>query len=273
MLTPWGSDVLRASNNQKQQLKKAFALADYVSSDLSLGFTDKYVQMYNVSRDKLYDTGYGSEVISSVYKQKPCVEKNLIAKEFGIPEDKYYITCGYAANRAQRHQDMIKAVGTNILLFPKFPVLIFPFTYGPDKTEEYQSELVNLCSRYQLNCYFVKEYLDDEIMARLRLLSDLFFHILPTDACSASMIEYILAGSICIVGKWLYYPSLETNQKPYYVCDTLADLPELVGRIYKKNNPSIEISKETINYILSCGWEFRIKKWYQLFHEIIYPIR
>lgn len=266
MLIPWGSDVLRATKKQKRDLQKAFNIADYVSNNFRLDFTKKIVQIFKVSPVKLVDTGYGSEVISSVYEQKLNSNKNAIAKEFGMSEDRYYITCGYAANRAQRHVNMIEAIGKNKSLFPQKPLLIFPFTYGPDKMNDYQSEIVDCCSQYQLDYFFVKDYLSNEKMARLRLLSDLFFQILPTDACSASMVEYILAGSICVVGKWLDYKSLEEHGAPYYICEKLSDLPNLVGNIYKQTNPNINVSEETKQYILSSSWQYIIQKWYRFFH-------
>lgn len=269
MLTPWGSDVLRASRIQKKKLKKAFCLADYVSSDHSIGFTEKYVQMYNVSRFKLYDTGYGSEVISSIADQKFHLDKNTVANEFGIPEERYYITCGYAANRAQRHVNMIEAIGENKTIFPNRPFLIFPFTYGPDKMNGYQSELIDKCSHYKLDYCFVTEYLAIDKVARLRLLSDLYFHLLPTDAFSASLIEYILAGSLCIKGKWLDYPSLEKYQVPYYNCDSLSELSTVIYNIFQKNVPKIIITNETEQMILSYTWENVIKKWFHFFRTNI----
>ena len=270
LLTPWGSDVLRASEKQKRRLKRAFSIADYVSSDLSVGFTDKFVQMYEVDRNKLVDAWYGSDVISSIYQQKQKVNKISIAKEFMIPTDRYYITCGYAANHTQRHINMIEAIGKNKRLFPKDPFLVFPFTYGPDKYNNYQAELENLCSQYELDYYFVKDYMPIEKVARLRLLSDLYFHILPTDAYSASLIEYILAGSICINGKWLDYPSLEKYQKPYYIVEDLAELPFLVRDIFKTVPKTIDILKDTENIILTGSWSVQINNWYRFFKRVSY---
>ena len=269
MLTPWGSDVLRASKKQKLSLRKAFALTDYVSSDLSIGFTDKFVRMYDVDRNKLVDAWYGSDVISTICQQKQIVNKESIAKEFMMPSDRYYITCGYAANRAQRHVNMIEAVGKNKNVFSKEPLLIFPFTYGPDKNNNYQVELEELCLQYGLDYCFVKEYMPIEKVAKLRLLSDLYFHILPTDAYSASLIEYILAGSICINGKWLDYPSLEKYQIPYYVVEKLTELPLLVEAIFKKDSPRIAILKETENIVMAGSWSVQINKWYEFYYSFL----
>lgn len=273
MLCPWGSDVLRASEKNIRKLKKAFALADFVSSDLSFGFTDKYVQMYDVSRYKLVEGGYGSEVISSVYEQKPIIDKNCVAVEFGMPKDRFYITCGYAATRSQRHLNMIEAVGKNKEIIPRPPFLIFPFTYGPDRFNDYQNELVSLCKQYHLEYCFVKDYMPIDKVARLRLLSDLYFHILPTDVCSSSLLEYLLAGSICVNGKWLDYPSLEKYQVPYYICDSLAVLPDVLNMILIKPDPHITLTKETEQVILAGNNEARIRKWYDFYHYYINTIK
>lgn len=269
MLCPWGSDVLRANAQHKKKLKKAFALADFVSSDLSFGFTDKYVNMYDVSRTKLVEGGYGSEVVSSIDNQKGRLSKNDIALEFNMPLDRYYITCGYAATRAQKHINMIEAVGANTSIFPRKPFLVFPFTYGPDKANGYLVELEQKCQQKGLDYCFVKDYMSIEKVARLRLLSDLYFHILPTDVCSSSLIEYILAGSICINGKWLDYPSLEKYQMPYYICNSLEELPEVIKRVFEKENPQIDIMEGTMHIILSGNGENRINKWYEFYYSFL----
>lgn len=274
-LVPWGSDVLRATPQKQKNLKKAFSLADYSISDHGNGidFTNKYSRMYDVPSSKLVDAAYGSEVISSIYKQKEYLKKSSIADEFGIPHNRVYITCGYAATRAQRHLEMIEAIGKSRNEFSQKPFLIFPFSYGPDRMNDYPLELTELCSKYNLDYCFITDYLSVDKVARLRLLSDMYFHILPTDAASASLVEYIFAGSACIIGAWLEYPVLKRFKIKYYPCKSLSDLPDLVRSIITSTNDfKILLAKETEVGLLSSGSEVKIKKWYTFYHKLLHSL-
>lgn len=273
-LVPWGSDVLRATPKKQKELKKAFSLADYSISDHGNGidFTNKYSRMYDVPRSKLVDAAYGSEIITSIYKQKEHLNKNTIADEFGIPQNRLYVTCGYAATRAQRHIEMIEAIGKNINWFSQKPFLVFPFSYGPDRMNDYPLELEALCSKFNLDYCFLKDYMSVDKVARLRLLSDMYFHILPTDAASASLVEYILAGSACVIGEWLDYPVLKRFSISYYPCKSLSELPNLIRSIITTNDINVPLAKETELGLLSGGSEVKIKKWYSFYHTLLHTL-
>lgn len=267
ILTPWGSDVLRCPRYQQLNLKKAFTLADYVTYNLG-GFSEKYISIYEVSPEKMVYAGFGSEIFDLIPQYKGRLTKKELAKEVGIPEADYYITCGYMADHAQRHKLMIDAIGANREYVPKNTLLLFPFTYGNGRNEEYMSELIGLCNKYGLKCYFVTDYLSNEQMAMFRCLADLFIHIQPTDAASASLAEYLLADVQVINGKWLDYPHLEKDGMPYHICNSLEELPILVGAYLKGGLCNRGISKGVRDDLMKGAWSNQQLYWKDFFSQI-----
>ena len=267
VLTPWGSDVLRCPWYRKSNLKKAFQLADCVTYNLER-FSEKYISMYDVNPDRMFFAGFGSEIFDLIPQYKGKYTKKEMASNVGIPYADYYITCGYMASHAQRHKQIIESLGVNKDFIPKNSLLLFPFTYGDGRNESYMSELRKLCDSYGLQCHFVTEYLTNEQMAMFRCVADLFIHIQPTDAASASLAEYLLANVQVINGKWLDYPHLEKDGMPYHLCNSLEDLPAIVGRYLKGELPRRGISEGVREDLMKGAWSQQKKYWKDLYCQI-----
>ena len=267
ILTPWGSDVLRCPWYLVGKIKKLFQIANKVTYNLE-GFSQKYIKKYNVPPQKMFFAGFGSEIFDLIPKFKGKLTKKELAKEVGIPEADYYITCGYMADHAQRHKLMIDAIGANKEFVPKNTILLFPFTYGDGRNEDYMSELRGLCESYGLKCHFITEYLTNEQMAMFRCLADLFIHIQPTDAASASLAEYLLANVQVINGKWLDYPHLEKDGMPYIICENLESLQCLVKSFFEGNLQKRYISDSVREELMKGAWSNQKLYWKKLFCEI-----
>lgn len=267
VLTPWGSDVLRCPKYQVPIIKKMFRLADYVTSNLPL-FSEKYINLYNVHPNKMLYAGFASEIFDLIPEIKGKYSKSEMADKIGIPVADYYIACGYMADQAQRHKLMIESLGMNSDLIPKNAMLLFPFTYGNGRNEIYMSELKELCDKYNLKCHFVTDYLTNEQMAMLRIIADLFIHIQPTDAASASLVEYLQAGVQVINGKWLDYPNLEKDCIPYHVCEDLESLPELLKNFFEGKLKYRFLSDTIQMGLKKRGWSSQKYYWKDIFCQI-----
>ena len=267
MLTPFGSDVLRVSKIYKKSLSRAFHEADYVSANLLTGFADKIKTQYNIPESKLINLGYGSETITAILEQKGKINRKQQVAMLDIPYSNYYITCGYTASMAQRHSLMIEAIKANKDLLPKDYCVLIPLSYGPAK-EQLKIELSTQCIEAGLNYRIIEDYLTVEQVAALRLITDIFIHIQPTDAYNASLQEFILAGAKCINGKWLDYPSLERHGAPYYVCDSLEDLPKVLKGVLCNELPELMISNDVIEEIEGNAWVKKIQQWITFYTNI-----
>ncbi len=267
MLTPWGSDVLRVSKIYIPSLRKAFDIAQLVSGDLTVGFTQKVMKIFSIQKEKIVNLGYGSDVISSILALKGKFTREQLENKLGIPKAEYYITIGYNANRSQRHLTILRAIVNNKDILPPNYRLIIPLTYGTDK-DLIIKKVRKICEEENLNAVLLTHYLTTEQVACLRLITDLFIHIQPTDAYNASLQESLLAGAQCINGKWLEYPTLETHGIPYHVCENLETLSMLISEIVQNKVTPKTLHPETETLIIEQAWDKKIKKWVEFYQNL-----
>ena len=98
----------------------------------------------------------------------------------------------------------------------------------------------------------------------LRQATDMFIHIQPTDASSASLQEYILCEKKIINGSWLQYPQLEKNGlKPYFEVEKLENLGQAIVDAYRSE--PIKIDTELFKFFEKQQWKVVIKNWDHLF--------
>lgn len=266
MLTPLGSDVLRVGKIRQNSIRKASAISDYVSLAKSTGFCKEVTEKYSISSGKIRHMAYGSETISAILKMKGHYDKAECSRMLSLKESSFNIVCGYNASRAQRHEHIITALFKVKDLLPDGYQIIVPLSYGHDK-DYMKRSIAELNETYKLNVCYIENYLSVEQVAALRLVTDLFIHIQTTDACNASLQEFLLAGATCINGAWLKYPQLENKGYPYISCDKLDDLPDCLKRgLDKRFHPSIHPS--IVEEIKSNSWDNRIQDWLYFYQHV-----
>jgi hypothetical protein len=265
LLSPWGSDVYRISSFNKYILKFVYQNTSYISFGNN-DFKENIKKIFGVNQDRFVYIPFGSEIIEFININRT-KKKGDILRELKLPQNAFVITCGYTANIAQRHKEMISAISEIKKKLPVNTLLIFPLTYGPEKGSVYIDEIKELVIDNELNAVFFTEYLEPYEIALLRLVSNIFIHIQPTDAFSASLQEYILAGGICINGAWLKYPSLEVYGYPYIVLDDLQNLKSVLLSIINQEKELPSINPILINEIKSRSWDNAIHLWIDFYKK------
>ena len=264
MLTPFGSDVLRITPKIKKYIQIAFNKTNYVTGDLSIGFTETISKLFNIQPHKLIDLDYGSNTIEAIIKIKNKYSRKDLVDYLNIPYSSYYITCGYNASTGQQQATIIKAIAKNKHFLPKDYLLIIPLTYGIEKEKLYK-ELKSLCEQLDIKATFITQYLSVEQVASLRLITDLFIHIQITDAYNASLQEFLLAGTECINGKWLEYPTLTHYGNPYHICNDTNSLAPLIKEILCRDVLPPKIDIRLIQETSQNTWSNRILAWKQFY--------
>lgn len=267
LLTPLGSDVLRVNSYYKTGIIKAFKNCDYVSFDTSSGFFEEVCKQYSITKSKVVNLGYGSETITAIMNMQGRYTREELMKMLDVPYSNFNIVCGYNASIGQQHSIMIDGIIKNKDLLPHNYQVIIPLSYGQDREiikkqieKETENNLLNIC--------YIERYLTIEQVAALRLVTDLFIHIQITDAFNASLQEFLLAGSTCINGGWLKYPSLETDGYPYIICDSLGDLPQVINSFLASSNNKKSLPDSVKNVIISNSWNVKIKDWIRFYNNI-----
>lgn len=260
VLTPWGSDVLAVKYFYKYLVRQLFDSADFVTGEEGR-FTQDVKRLFNVPENKIVHCVIGFEPIEYIIEHKKLTDTNE-AKHHLKLDNHYVITCGYNANRVHRHSEIIDSINQVRHQFPDNLLLVFPFTYP--KVPEYIQTIKQKVNDYGLNAVYFEDFLDMQHLFFLRQATDIFIHVQPTDASSASLWEYILCEKKIINGSWLQYPELVKNGKlPYFELDKMENLGKKVVETYL--SAPIEISQELFKDFEKKQWKVAIKDWDKLF--------
>ena len=266
VMTPIGSDALRAKGWTYRWLQKAFDFTDYVTITTDSGFATKVIEKFSIDRNKVKNLSYGSDAISEIIKMKGQYTKEELAQMLHIPYSDYYICCGYNAYPAQNHTDMLRAIAANANNLPKGYKVLFPLGYGPG--EETRKELEQENRKLGLDVEYLMDYLSPEKVAALRLVSDLFIHIQNTDAHCFTMREFLLADTQVINGRWVSYPELEQYGVPYYVCESKDTLKDVLCSFLKNELPPVHCPAELTSRLEDSSWNSIAPHWIDFYRTL-----
>ncbi len=267
VVSPWGSDVLRLEDPQKQKkLTCIFKKADYITSRPSGPIGKVVCQEMKVEPSKLYPLGWGSDTIDYINEHILEVSRDSAKERLGL-EGRYLITCGYNAFEAQRHEIIINAIHSKRGQLPENMTLIFPVTYGAtygSGKQKYISRLKDLCENLKLPVVFYESYLSVSELFLLRRATDMFIHIQTTDGGNSSLQEYVLCGAKIVHGSWIHYDKLEKYSPLFYFpVSELDDLGDVIVDAY--NSEPIHTPEQVMETIRNRGWRARMKMWNDFF--------
>lgn len=226
----WGSDWLRIDETSKRYQKFLLNQSNYIVAD-SLQICKQVNEYFKAEfKEKIKYIRFKTPVIS----QMQSGEINTNAKKtfmvrYGIPTDRILITCGYCASQAHHHKEIIKAMESLPDESRNKLFMIIPMTYG--KHPEYMKEVKQSLKEAATDGIIIENYMDFNEVALLRLVTDIFINIEPTDAYSSTMIEYAYCNKITVIGSWLDYSELEKKGAYFEKVDRSEELTTVLKRI------------------------------------------
>ena len=128
VITPWGSDVLRAKKYQLRGLRKLVQKSNWVTCTQGSRFEKDIVTLLDIPKEKLYNLPIGIASIDEILS-RPFITDEQAKRVWGF-EGKYVIVIGYNGSPAHKKDLLI-----HLLKNPAIKsVLIFTRTkYGADK--------------------------------------------------------------------------------------------------------------------------------------------
>lgn len=258
ILTPWGSDVLRANRCERIKMRNFSKHFDYVTDTDSQTFREKIKKILSIQDQKFLSIDFGSDLID-IISSNSSLPRESAKREMGL-EDRYVITCGYNGSRAQNHCKIIEALVKVKKELPSNTTLLFPMAYGGDK--KYISQVENIARISGFDYKISTEYLTGVQLYYLRKCSDIFIHAQKTDANSSTLPEYFLCDSIVINGAWLKYEMSKFDIPPFYIFESFSDLPSTIIHAIKEGS---RVTKQAMEFSLKYGWNFRTSQWIKLY--------
>lgn len=226
----WGSDWFKANDSLKQYQKYLLNQSGYIVAD-SLQLCRQVNEYYKAEfKEKIKYIRFKTPVISQMQSGEINIDtKKAFMERYDIPTDRILVTCGYCASQAHDHKGIIKAMEflpdeSRNKLF-----MIIPMTYG--KHPKYMKEVRQSLKEATADGIIIENYMDFNEVALLRLVTDIFINIEPTDAYSSTMIEYAYCNKITIIGNWLDYSELEKKGAYFEKVNKVEELTTVLKKI------------------------------------------
>ena len=261
----YGSDFYRTTLLEKKLQKNVLKKSDvitFTNEKMMDSFNNFY---FNNFKEKTKVVRFGLKPLEyiNLFKKK---SKKLMREEFNIPSDAFVITCGYKASKMLQIEKILLQMNLVKKLLQRNFFLIFPMTYG---VKEVTKNIENILKQLNFRYLIVKNFLSNEDVAKLKLISDVFIHVPISDQLSGAMQEYIYADNVILTGDWLPYDIFDENGISLIKVSSLKEIGEKMVEIirnyseYKDKNLN---SKEKIWELSS--WNSNANKWYELYKNL-----
>jgi len=207
----WGSDFYRA-NKYLNYLSKYFfrrvnrvLVGTHESAKLVLDrypFLNNRIDAINFGNEKL------TKSITDFTKHKTDnKERKLVNKE---SLDDIVITIGYNNKAEHQHLKVIEEINELPSTIKSNLTLLVPLTYPSNNL--YKKSIIDSLERYNFDYVVVDEFLNNEELIQLRLISDIFINMQTTDMFSASVMEYMAMENVVLNAKWLPYSYIDKSK-------------------------------------------------------------
>jgi glycosyltransferase involved in cell wall biosynthesis len=222
-----GSDLLRASPLALRRMRRSLTACDAVTVHSSLHFGRIRDAFGDAVALKTALVFFGQNVFQDIDNLRAKADQATCKAHFGLSGEKPLICLGYNAGSSHRHLELLAALRTLPAETLMGWSLVLQMTYGLDNPE-YLQRVREAAAAMPCQTLILTDFMDGPESAYLRLAADAFVLAIPTDAFSASMQEYLYAGSRVLRASWLHYPQLDELGIKTATFDDIAQVPALL---------------------------------------------
>ena len=263
-ITLWGSDLMRANDKRRQQLRYGFDHCSRIK--LSDNLFEIMRSHYSGAYDKKCRIVYfGNSDFDDIDLLDNAEYSKICYGLFGDTNGRRIVTCGYNAMPAQNHETIIMQLNTIDRKMLKACHFVFPLTYGGD--EDYKRRIIQYLDESGLHYTALTKFMTNKEIAALRKISDVVINIQNTDALAGSLQDHLYCGGVCIIGEWLRYIPYDNNNI-YYIKTKKENIAENLVDVlvhFDSYHEKCIANHEKIRSILS--WEATIEKQKKVYGE------
>ena len=233
--TYWGSDIFRISKWKDHEIQKTILpkgnlitaatpeMQFAIQNRFGFNLLDKFRTARFIHDETFYNVA--EQLLEGDKKWKADFKEKL-----NIAEDKLVILYGHNAVEENNHLkfiEILKEIPEEII--EKFHV-VFPLSYGY-RTMDHINYIKKQCSNLNTGFTYIEKFLDWEMMAKLKIISDVYIHAPTTDGLSAFLTEFFYTNNLAIVGSWLPYKTFKNYGLEYVEFNDFSDLKEILKDI------------------------------------------
>ncbi|WP_440903941.1 hypothetical protein ACMZOO_14010 [Catenovulum sp. SX2] len=198
------------------------------------------------------------ELISE-FKEKQYSKLELFNVLHIAPTDKKIIALGYNASSAQQHLKVIENLSDD---FFSNAQIWLPMTYG--NSSEYIRKVEKALIDKNADYVIIREFMTNEQVAALRMLTDILIQVQVSDSFSGSMQEHLYCGCLVITGSWLPYSTLIERGILMSKVDQISEIGGVITRAmsnFDELYENLQINPDIIESI--SKWDNVIDNWVQ----------
>lgn len=269
MISFWGSDALRASEEELNADKTSLDGAKYIKLNKQIAqvITNFYKERYGVDYSPKYRGAIDGVTNGNkdIFLLDALTESDINDSEplfKGGNTGKLLVTIGYNGSTKQNHIKAIEILmGLSKELKSKIH-LVFPMTYGTPAG--YFDRVLNTVSESGISYTLLDKFLTNKDICVLRKITDIFIMLQDTDGFSGSVRSHVYCQNVCLIAEWLDYPIAENNV--YYERVNWDNLLNTIIRVitdYDKHKEKCMSNKERMRPFMT--WDKYIDYTYNLY--------
>ena len=239
----WGSDLMRTSGTYENYfISEALKKADVITTqsletkEIILSKFGRYLE----SKIKIIYFPLNQKIFNFIDK---FINEKEVIKTFkiqnNIPIDKKVIVIGHNGYEDNNHLKIIESFNKIDEKDKNSIVFVMPWTYGGNKS--YKEHIKKFVNNLNIEIIFIEKYLKEMELALLRIITEYFIMAPKSDAQSATFLEVLYAGGMCIAGDWLFYGNYRRTKLKFIEINTFREISKSI--LSKRKLTEIEIKK------------------------------
>lgn len=261
----WGSDFYRVSDEKRDKMKLLLDKSDSIIIG-NIKMAEEFSSYYkDTFLDKIRNVGFGIGKLDLIKYLEDNFSKAAIKESINLPISKLIITIGYNGLEAQQHLLILESFNNIPAAIKNTIFIIIPFGYGGDLI--YKNSVKNKLEALNVEYRIYDNFISNEDVAKIRLITDFAINAQISDAFSASIQEHLYCNNVLLAGDWLPYSYFSNNNIKLWTFKE-NDLDEMVLKIlsnFSYYSREVKMNKDKI-YKLS-SWNSRINQWINVFEN------
>ena len=216
LITFWGSDALRASDESLKAMKKSLDACKKIrlNNQIKQKLNSFYRETFGVDYESKY-TGMVDGITSGnkdIFVLDSLTEEDI--KRSGSIfcdhlTEKILVTIGYNG-AVMQNQDRAIAMMTKLPDEIKRRIhVVFPMTYGA--SPEHLCHIRKLAAVSGISHTILDRFLTNKEICVLRKITNVFVMLQDTDGFAGSVRSHVYCQNVCLIGEWLDYPMEEAG--------------------------------------------------------------
>ncbi|MDZ7719674.1 MAG: hypothetical protein U5K72_12725 [Balneolaceae bacterium] len=270
-VTHWGSDILRASDEEIRKQKRILKKVDQVRT-ISTEIHNK-IQNLKINT-KVFQCKFGVDGVDKIARFMERGNTNIATKNLKhiFPNfdfhNKKVIIIGNNGSKSQQHLEILRSLkGISEYLESIRCIFVIPLTYGIDRL--YKKEIIEELDQLGVEHLLLDKYLNEEAFISLTILTDIYITMQTSDAFSFYLQEQLASGTIVLYGEWLSYSEL-TNSDVYMKSVNFDTISIRLKKTLINLNAEKELAKlhNKEKLLEISSWNNLSKKWFESYFSI-----